>query len=305
MIGILLASLAVIGNDAVQTLGTFIVSNGKTKWWKQWLAASLILLVTILYSWFAYDGDISFGRLARLPYQTVHWYHALAPLVLLAVTRLGIPVSTTFLVLSVFASTTVFDKMLIKSVVGYSVAAVAAYTIWYVLSYYLNEKTEQVKPEHEKAWRAAQWSTTGFLWFTWLSHDMANIAVFAPRQLSLPYLIGILTILIAALGFIFWERGGKIQQIVVEKTSTKYVRSATIIDAVYAVLLLVFKEWNDIPMSTTWVFVGLLCGRELAIAKRFDSEVKKVWPIVARDFIKVMMGLGISVILVLLINYFK
>ena len=29
---------------------------------------------------------------------------------------------------------------------------------------------------------------------------------------------------------------------------------------------IILKELNDLPMSTTWVFVGLLCGRELAIS---------------------------------------
>ena len=32
------------------------------------------------------------------------------------------------------------------------------------------------------------------------------------------------------------------------------------------------KELNDIPMSTTWVFVGLLCGRELAMATVTGKE---------------------------------
>lgn len=37
------------------------------------------------------------------------------------------------------------------------------------------------------------------------------------------------------------------------------------IDLVYFVVLLIFKEWSNIPMSTTWVFVGLLAGRQFAI----------------------------------------
>lgn len=299
--GLTLAGISVMSNDAVQTLGTFIASNKKTPWWKLWTAASLILVSTILYSWFAYDGDISFGRLEKIPPVPIEWYHALAPGVLLLLTRLGIPVSTTFLVLSAFASTVVFEKMLMKSILGYVIAAVVAYTFWIVLSRFLDEK-RKVNPDHETRWRVAQWCTTGFLWFTWLSHDLANIAVFAPRQMSLEYLLGSIVLLVTTLGYVFYHRGGKIQQIVIEKTSTSYIRSATIIDAVYAFILLYLKQMNNVPMSTTWVFVGLLCGRELAIATTKDRKIKKVFPLVTKDFMKMMLGLCVSVIIVLLVQ---
>ena len=81
----------------------------------------------LAWGWYAYDGDISYGRLTRIPYQEIQWYHAVAPAILLLLTRIGIPVSTTFLVLSAFASTVVLEKMLLKSVVGYGLAAMVAY----------------------------------------------------------------------------------------------------------------------------------------------------------------------------------
>jgi phosphate/sulfate permease len=146
--------------------------------------------------------------------------------------------------------------------------------------------------------------TTGFLWHTWLSHDMANIAVFLPRDLSASWLAFATILLVSLLGYMLWEKGGKIQQIVVEKTGTRYVRSATIIDFVYAIILLIFKEYNDIPMSTTWVFVGLLCGRELAISTVMENyKFKYVFPIVSRDFGKMLFGALVSVGIVLSIHY--
>ena len=184
---------------------------------------------------------------------------------------------------------------------GYAIASVVAYGFWMILSKFLDEK-KKVDSNHEKYWRVAQWCTTGFLWFTWLSHDLANIAVFAPRQMSPEFLTGITVMLVGMLGFIFYEQGGKIQQIVIEKSTTSYVRSATIIDGVYAFILLHLKQMNNIPMSTTWVFVGLLCGRELAIATRADKKIKKVFPVVLKDFMKIMMGLCVSVVLVLLVQ---
>ena len=303
-IGFAFAAYSVIANDSVQTLGTWIASNNdKFNWKIMWGCASAVLLYTLWYGWTVNGGDISYGRLNKIPFQEIQWYHAMAPGLLLILTRIGVPVSTSFLVLSAFASTFVLEKMLVKSMMGYAVAAVAAYVIWIGVTKVLNE-AKPVKEEHKKAWRIAQWVTTGFLWFTWLSHDMANIAVFLPRQIPWDLMVLVSLIFVFGLGYMFREGGGKIQNIVIEKHNTRYVRSATIIDAVYFLILLFFKEINDIPMSTTWVFVGLLCGRELAMATMTGKEkFKTVFPLITKDFIKMMIGLGASVGVVLMIHY--
>ena len=184
IIGFGLAAYSVVANDSVQTLGTFMASNQRFKWYFLAMAASSVLAFTLIYGWYINDGDISYGRLNKIPYQTIQWYHAAAPLVLVLLTRVGIPVSTTFLVLSAFASTVVLEKVLMKSVVGYGLAAFVSYLLWITISKFINEKFDRVPENHRRAWVIAQWLTTGFLWYTWLSHDVANIAVFLPRQLS-------------------------------------------------------------------------------------------------------------------------
>ena len=69
-------------------------------------------------------------------------------------------------------------------------------------------------------------------------------------------------------------------------------------------MLYYFKELNDLPMSTTWVFIGLLCGRELAIATMNKKyKLRYVFPIIGKDFIKMMVGLSVSVAIVLTIHY--
>ena len=87
VIGVIFAACSVVGNDAVQTLGTFIASNKKISWVRQWVFASVILLATISYGWYVNNGDISFGRLSKIPHIEIEWYHALAPAILLALTR--------------------------------------------------------------------------------------------------------------------------------------------------------------------------------------------------------------------------
>ena len=303
--GFLLAAYSVIANDSIQTLGTWIASNRKVNWKIMWGYASAVLLFAVWYGWWAYDGDISYGRLNKIPFEGVEWYQALAPAVLLLLTRFGVPVSTSFLVLSAFASTLVLQKVLMKSMLGYAVAGVAAYLIWFALTRVIDEG-KSIKDSHKKWWSIGQWITTGFLWWTWLSHDMANIAVFMPRQIPVEVMVIISTVFVGGLAWMLQKRGGKIQEIVIQKRNTKYVRSATLIDLFYFVILYIFKEVNDIPMSTTWVFVGLLTGRELAVASfRQKDEIKKVFPMVSRDFLKLMIGLAASVVIVILVLYMR
>ena len=302
--GFLLAAYSVIANDSVQTLGTWIASNSEKFNWKiLWLSASSLLVVTLWLGWYMNNGDISYGRLTTIPFQEVQWYHATAPALLLLLTRVGVPVSTSFLVLSAFASTFVLEKMLMKSMMGYAVAAVAAYCIWLAITKYFDEG-KPVKESHKKYWYIGQWFATGLLFYTWLSHDLANIAVFLPRQVPIDVMVMISIVFIVGLAWVFRERGGKIQVIVLEKKHTRYVRSACLIDLFYFFVLWFFKELNNIPMSTTWVFVGLLTGRELAIATLTNKEsFKKVFPLVGKDFFKKMIGLGASVGVVLGIHY--
>lgn len=309
VLGFSLAAYSVIANDSVQTLGTFMNSNRDIRWQWMWLAASAVLVFTLVSGWYFDNGDISHGRLTKIAYIQPEWYHALAPLLLLVLTRIGIPVSTSFLVLSVFASSFVLEKMLVKSFVGYGLAAIFAYIVWVMLARVLNEKTDILSKGHEKMWRLGQWLSTGLLWYMWLSHDVSNIAVFLPRKLDVEILAIVCIIFVILLGFMFYERGGKIQNIVKSKTDTRYVRSATLIDLVYAFVLWFFKMYNNIPMSTTFVFVGLLAGREFAIAsvmKQTEKFRKRgVFPIVGMDFLKLMVGIAASVALVIFINLIK
>ena len=306
IVGFLLAAISVIGNDSAQTLGTFISSNSrKVKWYWMWLFASTILVGTLLMGWL--DGDIAFGRLNQIPLpDQFHWYHALAPMLLLGLTRFGVPVSTTLLTLSAFSSGLVLEKIIIKSAFGYAAAAVSAYIIWMALTRVFNER-DKIKEEHKKFWKIAQWTSTGFLWHMWLTHDIANVFVYLPREgTSLLTMCGIMSILVAGLAHLFYNNGGKIQEIVLSKSGTRFIRSACLIDFFFALILWYFKIYSDIPMSTTWVFVGLLAGRELAVYRTFnrDKKIEVIFPMLVSDFLKIMLGLALSVAVVTGVIYF-
>jgi hypothetical protein len=57
-------------------------------------------------------------------------------------------------------------------------------------------------------------------------------------------------------------------------------------------------------MSTTFVFVGLLTGRELAISTmNKEYKLKYVFPLIGKDFLKMIFGLSVSIGIVLAIHY--
>ena len=314
LLGFLFAVYAVTANDSIQTLGTYISSNQDVKWY--WMFAYMGgIFVLTMFQGFGIN-DPAFGRLDKFPEITIQWYHAIAPLVLVALTRLKIPVSTTFLVLSVFASSVVMEKMLLKSFLGYAVSFVFAWISWYLISKYFLNEGEKGKNKYNNYWRIGQWLTTGWLWSTWLKHDLANIMIFLPRYStvqSITFQIFVLAIMLLGLAFMFYERGGKIQEIVLSKTNTRYVRSATLIDLVYCFVLYYFKEVNNIPMSTTFVFMGMLAGRELGIwmsigygELTYTSRHKKaIFPMLYKDFLRLMLGLMISVSLAYAIQWYS
>lgn len=305
-VGFILAGYSVVGNDSIQTLGTFLSSNEERPWYVLWIFAGSILAVTMVYGWYNYDGDVSYERLSKYPLpDPFSWYYILPPLVLMALTRTGIPVSTSFLILTFFNEKNLYD-MAFKSVSGYVIAFGAAILVYVVIARSLEKRfiENPITPRQTRIWIVLQWLTTAFLWSQWLIQDFANIYVYLPRDLPGSYLVVSLVILLGLLGYIFYSKGGAIQEIVKAKTNTVDLRSATIIGAVYGVVLYYFKEINNIPMSTTWVFIGLLAGRELAIRYRLEKKVRgPIWRMLGIDLAKIFFGLVVSIALVFLIKW--
>ena len=307
LLGFGLAAYSIIANDVIQTLGTFLSSNKRTPWWVLWLFASVVLSGVLLYGWFANGGDPAYGRLNLIPLpDRFYWWHVAPPLMLLLLTRYGFPVSTTFLILSIFSSQQVMAAIILKSVSGYVVAFTSALFSYWILAREIEGRFLSAKMESPRLWTVLQWLSTGFLWSQWLIQDLANIFVYVPRQQRLYEMLGAVFLLVSLLAVLFYQRGGRIQRIVTTKTNTSDIRSATIIDFIYGMILLFFKEFSQIPMSTTWVFVGLLAGREIALAHRLDVRPKgEVAPLVLRDLGKVTVGLVTSIVLVLLVEFMK
>ncbi len=296
-IGFALASYSVVGNDVIQTLGTFLSSNSRRQWYVLFFFAGSILTATLVYGWYMNGGDVSYARLSKYPLPSpMAWYYVIPPLVLMAITRVGIPVSTSFLILTFFNPKNLGD-MLTKSVSGYAVAFVVAIILYIVITRLLEKRFVEnpITPKEQTWWTIAQWLSTGFLWSQWLIQDFANIFAYLPRDLKATELAMALVILLSMLAYIFYSKGGAIQKIVLAKTNTTDIRSATIIDLTYGLVLLYFKELNNVPMSTTWVFIGLLAGREIALRYQLTKKFSKdTFKDVGMDFAKVTLGLVAS-----------
>jgi hypothetical protein len=335
--GFVLAAYSVVGNDAIQTLGTFLASNQKRPWWVLAIFAGSILTAVLIYGWYINNGDVSYGRLMgdvtfneqgqlvnemgtqfdedgnklQPKYKSPEdkpdfgWPYLLPPLILLIITRVGIPVSTSFMILTFFNEKNLYD-MVVKSMSGYLVAFGAAIILYMIIARSLEKKwsNHDMPAGQYTLWVIAQWCSTGFLWSQWLIQDFANIYVYLPRNVDTTTLIVTLAVFWVMLGYIFYSKGGAIQSIVLNKTNTMDIRSATIIDLTFAMVLLFFKELNNIPMSTTWVFLGILAGREIGIKYfAYKSVPNDTLKDLGRDLAKVFFGLAVSVILVFVVKW--
>jgi hypothetical protein len=130
--------------------------------------------------------------------------------------------------------------------------------------------------------------------------DAANIAVYLPRSLSPVQFVVFAGFVFAGRGLLFYLRGDKIQRVVDEKTDVIDVRPATVIDFVYALILFGFTRASTIPMSTTWVFIGLLAGRELGLHATRSGLLRierRTLRLMGRDILYAGIGLGISILI--------
>ena len=298
--GFILSAYAIVANDSLQTLGTFLSANEERPWWILWLYSSIILASIFIAGWYINQGDVAYNRLEMIPFpENFTWIYIVPPLAILILTTWGIPVSTTFLVLTVFAPQSL-DEMLIKSAWGYALAVIVGLVIYRIIYRLENFFLETVNKEPQKIWVVLQWLSTGFLWSQWLMQDFANIFAYLPRKLAAIWLVLSLTVMLLLQTIIFINHGGQIEKIVTSKTNAHDPRSATIINLIYGLILLFFVGYNHIPMSTTWVFLGLLGGREISLTlTRETPNLAATGKLVLGDALKAFIGMVVSVAIAL------
>ena len=311
IIGFLLAGFSVVANDSLQTLGTYISSNRqRTPKSVQMIFVCCITSIVLFLGWYLHQGEPAWGRLELFPVpERFTWAYIIPPIAVLVLTAWGAPVSTSFLVLSSFVPENI-GRLLGSSISGYVMAFFLGLAAWGFGIWLLERwifRRNQDSQEINKIWYVIQWFSTGFLWSMWLVQDLANIFVYLPRNLNF-ILMGVCTlILCVGLCMLIVIGGGPIQGVLRSKTNTSDLRSASLIDFMFGLCLLFKAFLSSFPLSTTWVFLGLLAGRELALRIR-ELEQKTVFTnqmngslssVIGSDLGKASVGLIVSLVIAL------
>ena len=309
IIGFLLAGFSVVANDSLQTLGTYISSNRqRTPKSVQMIFVCCITSIVLFLGWYLHQGEPAWGRLESFPVpERFTWAYIIPPIAVLVLTAWGAPVSTSFLVLSSFVPENI-GRLLGSSISGYVMAFFLGLAAWGFGIWLLERwifRRNQDSQEINKIWYVIQWFSTGFLWSMWLVQDLANIFVYLPRNLNF-ISMGICTlILCVGLCMLIVIGGGPIQGVLRSKTNTSDLRSASLIDFMFGLCLLFKAFLSSFPLSTTWVFLGLLAGRELALRIR-ELEQKTVFTnqmygslssVIGSDLGKASVGLIVSLLI--------
>ena len=312
IIGFLLAAYSVVANDSLQTLGTYLSSNQKrTPKALQMLFICSVAAAVLLIGWGLHPqgggfADPAWGRLDQFPLpDKFTWVYLLPPIAVLALTQWGAPVSTSFLVLSAFVPKNT-SGLLLHSLAGYALAFGAALVVYGGLMWVLERSVLRSNVKNQKLWLALQWISTGWLWSQWLVQDMANIFVYLPRELNLSSMVAATLMLCFGLCVLVAIGGGPIQGVVRNKINTGDLRSATVIDFLFGCVLFGKASISTFPLSTTWVFLGLLAGREIAIRRRLQlTDRQPLQKVLGSDVFKAGIGIVVSLVVALAIQPLK
>ena len=300
-----IAIYGVTSNDSIQILGTLVESKKHLPTVVKWGITGGVGTIVLWLGWFLYDGQIHYDRLSSFHNTgSRNVIHVLVPYILVILTRLKAPVSTTFLILGAFGGGDNISDIFMKSFTGYAISFVVALVVWFAL-FRLNQsdyKNADEKRDEGVSWDIYKWLSGLFLWGAWLVQDIANFSVYLPRVLAAGEMVLVTAALLAVTGILFYTNGGPIQSLISEKRDIQNVKAATIVDLVYAVILIFFQGMNNIPMSTTWVFLGLLAGREiiLNILTYEDKPYLDTLTRVGRDVLYASLGVVISIAVVII-----
>jgi hypothetical protein len=258
-----------------------------------------------------YDQEVHFAILDNVTPRQINKYYLIAPLILLFLTHMGIPTSSTFLMLSVFLGRHDIFNMLTKTAASYFMSfAVSAYILSIILrrhrKYLLNTVPED---KYAGLWNFLQIISTILLVINWLCFSVSNITVFLPRKLDPHDFLLFMFILLFTLASVLSNRGNRMQEILSSKKNANNVKVNVLINVLFSAVLFIFKVVNNVSIATTFVFLGILAGKEVAIvfSERdiLGRTYKKTVLNILKDINKCILGVCISLVFVVLINFFN
>ncbi len=294
-------------NNFIQTLGTFNISNKYTKKWKVFLYLVVIFVTYFVYTWLKYDGNIRKGSLRFIEYKDSFGYSILLlPMLLSLFNYFGIPVNLTFLSIPLFTDGKIVKSMVVEAFINYFLAFIISFVFWNIL--YVKFKKFLRKKDNYQFWRIIEYISIGILWYCWLNTCVSSFMVFLPPKLYLEHLILLLIIGSIVISIVTILRPeDKMEQIVEEKTDVKNIMSSVLFNILHSVVLLTLKLNSKVPIATSWIFIGLLDGRELGITTRkannfSDPKYKLCLEKISRDLYRNIIGIFISLLFVRIIK---
>jgi len=96
--------------------------------------------------------------------------------------------------------------------------------------------------------------------------------------------------------------GGPIQGRLRSKCRLADLRATTVISLLYGLVLLLFLGGDRLPMSTSWLFLGLLAGREVGLTCRGTGQpAGAMVQDLTWDLLRAAAGLATSLVVALLV----
>ncbi len=297
----------VMVNNFIQTLGTFNVSNKYAKKWKIFLYLASIFIAYFVYTWLKYDGNIRKGSLRHIEYKDSFGYSLLLlPILVALFNYFGIPVSIAFLSIPLFISGEIVKAMIAKAFLNYFLAFAISFIFWNIL--YVEFKKILKKKDNHKFWMIVEYISIGILWCCWLNTCVSSFMVFLPPKLDLKHLLLLLVIGTIIISIITILRSNdKMEQIIEEKTDVNNIMFSVLFNVLHSVVLVVLKLNSEVPIATSWIFTGLLDGRELGIVTKksnsfSDQKYKLCLKKIVRDLCFNTIGIIISLLFVRIIK---
>lgn len=297
-----------IANNYIQSIGTFLINN-KNKFKSNLIFITLSFTITTLISWIIFDGNIDYNLLSNIEYKkNLGIVIIFIPMLLNIFTKYGIPVSATFLVIPLFSDNNTLNTMLTKTVTSYFLAFIVSFFIWNFIKKHFSQIMKMDNKENT-FWNITEYITTSLVWIAWNMLNICVFVVFVDRKFNFFELVAVNIIVLVVLYIILKGDNTKIEEIINEKNETENKKSIAIFNLLFALILIFIEFFSNVPLTTTWVFLGLLAGKELSESFTnnnifSNTKIKKSLIKIIKDLHKAMVGIIFSLLFVKIILFF-
>ncbi len=307
----MLTTYFIMVNNSIQTVGFFTASNKQNNKINTFYFLSVVFVVTMLFSWLCYKRELHFLLLNRTRYNPhLSIFLLLLPVIIDILTKLRMPLSAAFLVIPVFSDSGTVKGMVTKTFMSYVLAFVVSFLAWKII-YTLFRGHVRVKKDEQigKVWIFMEYIFTGAVWAMWLTISACNFVVFLLRVFVLKDFILFLFMGILCIYLMVYNGGGEMLKIIEDKSDVD-IKNTTIFNALLSITMLIIRCVSKIPITSTWMFLGTMAGRELAVASSSAvSKYKSCYKKILIDLKLAIFGIVLSLItveiLLFVINLFN